>query len=219
MFKTIKYRVEDQASHVDDCPTNNMDMERLMGKADQRLQKLQTLSAASRSIVLEKTKALRAAQESSSFRSFRKVVDERREKEMKWNEKVKERFASDAEKKQQAALGQERKRLALLEELKSSGGPFTNAEEVNNYLADGTLTEKEKQQRMKKELRFARESSTTLPKVDPIFRVQVSLAGNKRRDKTAAEFGSALMAYLGKKADRNLSEYNTFKQSLRDVVV
>ena len=196
-----------------------MDMERLMGKADQRLQKLQTLPAASRSIVLEKTKALRAAQKTSNFRSFRKVVEERREKEMKWNEKVKERFASDAEKKQQAALGQERKRLVMLEELKSCSGPFTSSEEVENYLADGTLTDKDKQQRMKKELRFARESSTTLPKVDPIFRVQVSLAGNKRRDKSSAEFGSSLMAYLGKKADRNLSEYLTFKKSLRDIVV
>ena len=54
-------RVEDQATKVDDCSTNNMDMERLMGKADFRLQKLQSLPAASRGIVLQNTRALREA--------------------------------------------------------------------------------------------------------------------------------------------------------------
>ena len=166
-------RVEDQASWVDDCPTNNMDMERLMGKADYRLQKLQTLPAASRSIVLQKTRALREASKGPSFRSFRKVVEMKREKEVEWNASVKEKFSTDAEKKQEVALGQERKRLTKLEDLKTCGGPFTNAEEVEQYLGDATITNKEKQRRMKKEVQFARESSTTLPKVDLIFKIQV----------------------------------------------
>ena len=43
------------------------------------------------------------------------------------------------------------------------------------------------------------------------------MPNKKRRDKTAAEFGDALMAYLGKKVDRNVMEYETFQQSLREL--
>jgi hypothetical protein len=96
--------VEDQASNIDDTPTNNMDMERLMGKTDYRLQKLQTLSAASRSIVLQKTKVLRKASQDSNFRDFRKQVKIKREKELEWNEKQREKFRDDAERKQEVAI-------------------------------------------------------------------------------------------------------------------
>ena len=211
-------RVEDQASRVDDTPTNNMDMERLMGKADYRLQKLQTLPAASRSIVLQKTRVLREMSQGPSFRSFRNAVEVRREKEVEWNLLVKEKFSTDAEKKQEVALGQERKRLVILETLKSSGGPFTNAEEVETFLADTSIMDKDKQRRLKKEMQFARESSTTLPKVDSLFKIQVAQINKKRRDKTAREFGESLMVYLGKKADRTVAEYSSFQRSLREIV-
>ena len=42
---------------------------------------------------------------------------------------------------------------------------------------------------MKLELKYARDSSITLPKSDPIFRIQVSELNKKRRDKTSEEFG------------------------------
>ena len=211
--------MEDQATRVDDTPTNNMDMERLMGKADFRLQKLQTLPAASRSIVLQKTRVLREVSQGPNFRTFRKAVKMRREKEVEWNSSVKEKFASDAEKKQEVALGQERKRLVMLEYLKTCGGPFTNAEEVEKYMLDTDVTEVNKQKRLKKEMQFARESSTTLPRVDPIFKIQVVQATKKRRDKNAMEFAESLMVYLGKKADRTLTEYSTFQKSLRAVAI
>jgi hypothetical protein len=195
-----------------------MDMERLMGKADYRLQKLQTLPAASRSIVLQKTRVLREMSQGPSFRSFRNAVEVRREKEVEWNLLVKEKFSTDAEKKQEVALGQERKRLLILETLKSSGGPFTNAEEVETFLADTSIMDKDKQRRLKKEMQFARESSTTLPKVDSLFKIQVAQINKKRRDKTAREFGESLMVYLGKKADRTVAEYSSFQRSLREIV-
>ena len=195
-----------------------MDMERLMGKADFRLQKLQSLPAASRGIVLQNTRALREASQGPSFRTFSKAVEMRREKELEWRESVKEKLSSDAAKKQEVALGQERKRLCMMEELKKSSGPFTHAEEVEIYLADSSISDSIKQKRLKKEIQFARESSTTLPKVDPIFKIQISQANKKRRDKTAAEFGECLMSYLGKKADRKVTEYSSFQKSLRDIV-
>ena len=72
-FYPPQFPVEKQASNIGDTPTNNLDMERLMGKADQRLKKLQTLPAVSHSIILERTQELRGKQKHKSiYRSFGK---------------------------------------------------------------------------------------------------------------------------------------------------
>ena len=38
--------------------------------------------------------------------------------------------------------------------------------------------------------------------MDPLFKIQITQANKRRRDKTAIEFGESLMVYLGKKGDR-----------------
>ena len=151
----------------------------------------------------------------SKFRSFKKAVEAKQRIELEWQEKTKEKFAAGAEEKQLVAQHKERKRLDMLDQLKAGGGPFTDAEQVQEYLNKPDLTEKEKQARLKKDLQFARESSTTLPSVDPLFRIQVTLPNKRRRDKTSTEFGGSLMAFLGKKAKSAAMEYNLFKSSLR----
>ena len=60
----------------------------------------------------------------------------------------------------------------MLEELMQDNGLFTNAEEVQDFM-EKDISESKKQARLKKEVKFARESSTTLPKVDSLFRIQV----------------------------------------------
>ena len=54
------------------------------------------------------------------------------------------KMKAEAERKQEVALGQERKWLLLLEKLKMVKGPFTNAEEVEEFLMSN-VPEKEKQ--------------------------------------------------------------------------
>ena len=76
-----------------------------------------------------------------------------------------------------------------------------------------------KQKQLKKEIQFARDSSTTLPKVGPIFKIQVTGSDKKRRDKTAVEFTEALKVYLGKWEDRIQLEYSVFKESLRKIAL
>ena len=147
-------------------------MERLMGMTDQRVKKLRTLNATSRSIILKKTEHLRKASENPDFRSFKKQVEIKREKEVEWNAKMADKLKNDAARKQEVALGQERKRIIMLEDLKGLGGPFTSQEEVEEFLGK-SIPEKEKVARMKKEMKFARDSSTTLPRVDPLFKIQV----------------------------------------------
>ena len=55
-----------------------------MDKADYSLQNLRTLLAVSRSIVLQKTRALGEVSRGPGFRSFRKAVEMRRGKEIEW---------------------------------------------------------------------------------------------------------------------------------------
>ena len=171
-------------------------------------------------LVLQKTKQLRVNQGAvNTFRSFRKQVDARKQLELKWKKKQEERFKTDAEKKQEVSLVKERKRLNLLEELKGYSGPFTNSDEVQLYIDDVTLDSKTKQKRLKKEVQFARDSSTTLPKVSPIFKIQVTNKDKKRRDKNAEEFGEALKVYLGKRKERIQLDYSAFKESLRQLAL
>ena len=146
-----------------------------MGKANQRLKKFQTLGPTSRSIVLQQTRQLRESHGAvHTFRSFRKKVNARRQLELEWNQKQQERFKTDMEKKQEVSLVKERKRLNFLEKLKVYRGPFTNSDEVQLYMDDMTLNRKEKQKRMKKEVQSVRDSGTTLPKVSPIFKIQIT---------------------------------------------
>ena len=127
---------------------------------------------------------------------------------------MKEKFALGAGEKQVVAQSKERKRLDMLEKLKADNGPFTDADMVREYMDNSDICDKLKQNRLKLEVQFARESSTTLPSVDPIFKIQVTLPTKKRREKTAEEFAISLMAYLGKKSEKSSMEYTMFKNSL-----
>ena len=108
---------------------------------------------------------------------------------------MKEKFKAGADLKQIGTLQKEKKILDKLEILKKAGGPFTDAADVENFLKDVDVYPEAKKQRMKMEMQFARDSSTTLPKVDPLFKIQVVLPNKKMRDKTSSEFGEALMEY------------------------
>ena len=130
---------------------------------------------------------------------------------------MKEKFRQRANEQQIVAQARERKRLDVMAKLKASVGPFTSAEEVEAYLKTD-VNIKAKQQRTKMELQFARHSSTMLPKVDPIFRVQVTMLNQKRRDTSAEEFGESLMVFLGKKEEKAILEYDSFVSSLENML-
>ena len=54
----VEFPIMDQAENVDQTPVNNMDMKRLIGETDYRLQKVKKLGAASRGIILGSTQHL-----------------------------------------------------------------------------------------------------------------------------------------------------------------
>ena len=73
-------------------------------------------------------------------------------------------------------------------------GPLTNVDEVEISLNDTKVSNELKAKRLKLEMKFACDSSTTLPKSECIFRIQVTLPNKKRRNKCTVEFADSLMA-------------------------
>ena len=75
------------------------------------------------------------------------------------------KFEKGSEEKQELAQRRERKRLNILDSLKSYGGPFTDAGEVDQYLDDQSMDDKGKQRRMKLEIQFAGRAPLWSPKL------------------------------------------------------
>ena len=135
--------------------------------------------------------------------------------ELFWTRSMKERMNKGSDEKREEAMVYELKKIASLQKLKEQGGPFTSAEEVDAYLGDlDDANMKEKQKRMKLEISYARDTSTLLPKVDPLCKIRKVDVKGKQRDKTAVEFGEALTILLGRKADRRAMDYSTFRDWL-----
>ena len=231
-----QYPVESQAANIDQTPVHNLAAERACGKIDYRIKRTHSLAPVSRQMILQRyfhqnlhchryhlhhnhcyhnhrCKELRNGT-TTSFRGYKEAADKKRELELFWTRSMKERMRNGSDEKREEALVQERKKIVSLQKLKEQGGPFISADEVDAYLSDLDETNmKEKQKRMKLEISYARDTSTLLPKVDPLFKIRKDQKG-KQRDKTAKEFGEALAVLLGRKADRKAMDYSTFKECL-----
>ena len=214
----MDFPVFDQAAKIDETPVHNIGMERQCGKVDYRLKKYLKLPAVSRSIILQRSKQLREG-ELPYFRGFKEAAKAKLDKEYGWLESQKQKFKEGADQKEEVAQRNERRRLDMLDKLKSNGGPFTDSREVEIFLEVTNLDDRAKQQRLKLEIQFARESSTLLPSVDPIFKIMKTQPNGKRKMKTAHEFGEALMSFLGKRSDRTMIEYNKFQETLNRLSV
>ena len=162
-----QYPVMEQATNINDTPVNNVVCERTCGKVDYRLQKLKNLEAVSRSIILQQTQSMRSEKPSN----FQGELESVKELKLSWSQMMKDKQDKGSDEKQEVARQKEEKRLDTLEFLKSEGGPFTDAREVSIYLSQNDIDNKEKVKRMKLELQFARDSSTLLPKTDPLYRI------------------------------------------------
>ena len=198
-----QYPVNEQASNINDIPVENNAMERMCGKVDYRLHKLKKLDVVGRSLILQQTEQLRKDR-NKSFRTFSEQALQVKELKMSWNKSMKEKFAAGVNEKQALAMIQEGKRLDILHKLKNEGGPFTSAQEVDIFMSSN-LKEEIKKKRMKLEIKFARDSSTYLPKNDALFKIQIQLPNKHRRDKHAEEYAIALRAILGKRSDTQSS--------------
>ena len=73
-------------------------------------------------------------------------------------------------------------------------------EEIDVYLKS-KLTDKEKQQRLRDEVTYARDTSVSIPRASPFFKI-FDTSVTPRRLLSAVQFGNNLKLYLGKRSER-----------------
>ena len=130
-----------------------------------------------------------------------------------WIERQKELQTYGLTKKEADLLKIENRKLNILDKLKSQGGPFTSDEQVQKYLDNSKDSTKEKLSRMKDEVTYARDTCSSLPKSNPIFRI-MKTQGTTRRMLTSEEFGNNLKALLGKTKQRHSVTLEDFRAAL-----
>ena len=213
---TTEYEVFKQAANVDKSITHNLQLERECGDHDNRLLKKCNISTVSRDNILKQCTSLRD-ENSESFRACSAKVNAIKKIKNEWKERQAELKEAGLSAKESAQLKKENRKLKILEELKAEGGPFTNAESIETYIARDDISEEEQQKRMKNEVTFARESTRSIPAAALLFRImKTDSQTNKRRTLTAAEFAANLSIVLGKKNSRGQVSMEDFLLALWD---
>ena len=92
--------------------------------------------------------------------------------------------------------------LKKIEELKSHGGPFTNSKEIEDFINDSNIDAKVQTKRMKTEVMYSRDTSLSVPKSNPVFRIRSQrIPGRRIRQLTYNEFGENLKILMDKKME------------------
>ena len=184
-----------------EAPINNLAMENACGKVGHRTKKNRNLDATSRSIMIEGTKELRD-RFGGSFRDYREVAVKIKDLKTAHNKKQEEIAGEKMTNKQANNLKIEGRLLKQIEELKSHGGPFTNSKEIGDYINDSNIDDKVKTKRMKTEVMYARDTSLSVPKTNPVFRIRSQkIHGQKTRQLSYSEFGENLKILMDKKME------------------
>ena len=160
---------------LDQAPIHNLEAERSVGFVNYELSRrgAKQLSLASSSQVKAKSSDLIEQSPSGSFKQYRQLVKSGGPLPnlyLEWNKKQQELKQRGLQDKEIANLAVDRRRNKDLDKLKSMGGPFTASDQVDAYLASD-LGESEKTGRLYLEVRYARDTSLSLPKTSDIFRL------------------------------------------------
>ena len=119
---------------------------------------------------------------------------------IKWSSKQEEVAGRKLTKKQTHNLKVEGRVMEQLNELKKSNGPFTSEADIEKYLSDDSISMKEKHKRMKMEVQYARDTSLSIPKCNPLFRIRTfKQVGKKARDLSGHDYGENLKQVISKK--------------------
>ena len=209
------YPVFQQTPNVDKTIINNIEMERQCASSDNRLKKKPRLETVSRDIVLHKTQVLRDFdQDPSFFRQMTAAVSKLKSIKTEWDERQQELRQIGLTKKESEALRIEQRKNNILARLKTVGGPFTKAEEVDEYISQEADLLK-CQRRMREEITFARDTSQSLPRACPLFKIMtIDGTSGKRRVKTGGEFATSMKLLLGKQEEKTVVTRDDFKYAL-----
>ena len=97
-----------------------------------------------------------------------------------WKVKQKDLLEIGLSRKENKLLHTENRKLAFLDRIKAQGGPFSSAKEIDNYLLTTNDNLKTKTNRMRDEVTYVRDTSSSLPKNSPVFRIMTTEGGRRK---------------------------------------
>ena len=127
----------------------------------------------------------------------------------KWKEEQKALQKKGMDAKDLANLAVDIQRNTDLKELVKVGGPFLVAEDVSRYVDDPNISDAQKNARLYTEVRYARNTSLSLPKSSDVFRLK-----KKYKNLSTQEYSSNLKTYLNKVTCKVNMDYNDFQSAL-----
>ena len=180
---------------LNQAPINNLDSERAVGSVNYELgvRGATQLKAASDALVKNKSYDLIELHPADAYKDFKDAAKVVNNLVKDWKEKQMELQQSGLEKKEVESMACDRRKMGDLDWLKAEGGPFTKAEQVDKFVAKKDITEKEKQAQLYKEVRYARDSSLSLPKTSDIFKLKENY-----KPLSVDRFSKNLKVYLSK---------------------
>ena len=135
-----------------------------------------------------------------SFKGFAQAAKRVRNLKVEWRKKQEEVAEVKLTKKQTKNLKIDGRVMKQLKELKKVGSPFTDVYSIDSYLADESLLMKERKSRMKMEIQYARDTSLSIPRKNPVFRIRKQKSARKKAQELSAfEFGENLKSLITKK--------------------
>ena len=174
--KECSTKVSDQDQEKLKCaPINNLDPERSVGYINYELgiRGAKQLGAASSALV--KGKGHKLIERLVMDKKYVKMAakdGEVVEIMKKWSESQQKMKEDGMEVKEMSNLQEEQKRHADLTELVRLGGPFTTAEQVDEFMDMVSIKEEDKNKRLYIEVRHAKATSVCFPKQSTVFRLK-----------------------------------------------
>ena len=161
---------------LEKAPIHNLKEEKSVGEVNFELnfRGKEHLESVSRKLVMSKVMDYveNVIEAGIKIKDFKKLAMKIQELKMKWNEKL-QRHEEEGYEHEFLNLKKESERYELLEFLKEQvvPGPSTNPEEIALYMKNSALSYKQKQERMRKEVKYARITCSYLKPPAAVFRL------------------------------------------------
>ena len=177
------------------APINNLDSERAVGSINYELsfRGATQLKAASDSLVKNRSFDLIELKPVGEYKNFKAAAKSINLLVKGWKEKQLEMEKQGMDKKEIESLASEKRKVKDLDKLKKWSGPFTRPDEVDVFVARTDIPDKDKQDRLYTEVRYARDTTLSLPKKSELFRLK-----EKYKPLPVGKFATNLKVYLGK---------------------
>ena len=131
---------------------------------------------------------------------------------LKWEKEQEDLKKKGMDAKELSNISVDKQRNSDMSVLTQQGGPFTKPEQVREYFENTEVSDTVKNKRLYLEVRFAKNTSLTFPKVSDIFRLK-----RKGKNLTSEEYTTNMVTYLGKITCNVNMQFSDFTDALAKI--